>query len=208
MQVASKQPGLYNDEETSVFYSVTEHACAALSKIKDLVERETEKINSLLSAVNDGLIMINPDQEVAVINQAAKQILNITKNDGVTVLDVMQALYEKFDFMGALELIKKSGKLETFPEIRIGDAFYKITGAAVQTKTEAMLGIVFLFNDVNGTKRIDQAKTEFISITSHQLRTPVSSIKWFLEMLINGDLGEIPDRQKRCLKMSIIQAKG
>ena len=200
VQVASKQPGLYNDEETSVFYSVTEHACAALSKIKDLVERETEKINSLLSAVNDGLIMINPDQEVAVINQAAKQILNITKNDGVTVLDVMQALYEKFDFMGALELIKKSGKLETFPEIRIGDAFYKITGAAVQTKTEAMLGIVFLFNDVTEQKRIDQAKTEFISITSHQLRTPVSSIKWFLEMLINGDLGEIPDRQKAVLE--------
>ena len=200
VQVASKQPGFYNDEETSVFYSVTEHACAALSKIKDLVERETEKINSLLSAVNDGLIMINPDQEVAVINQAAKQILNISKNDGITVLDIMQALYEKFDFMGALELIKKSDKLESFPEFKMGNAFYKITGAAVKTKAEAMLGIVFLFNDVTEQKRIDQAKTEFISITSHQLRTPVSSIKWFLEMLINGDLGEIPDRQKSLLE--------
>lgn len=200
VQVASKQPNIYTEEETSVIYSVAEHACTALSKIKELVERETDKINSLLSAVNDGLIMVNPDREVVVINQAAKQILGLEQDNEISVLDIMQSLYEKFDFMGAIERIKNSDKVEHFPEVQISGNFYKIDGALVKTKIGNILGIVFLFNDVTEQKKIDQVKTEFISITSHQLRTPVSSMKWFLEMLLNGDLGEIPERQKSIIE--------
>jgi signal transduction histidine kinase len=49
-------------------------------------------------------------------------------------------------------------------------------------------------------QRIDQSKTEFISIASHQLRTPLSAIKGYLSMVLEGDFGSVPPKQEKALR--------
>lgn len=48
-------------------------------------------------------------------------------------------------------------------------------------------------------KDLDQMKTDFVSVATHQLRTPLSGIKWTLSMLLNGDLGPLTDEQRTFL---------
>ena len=57
-------------------------------------------------------------------------------------------------------------------------------------------GLVSLF-DVTKQKEIDAAKSEFVSLASHQLRTPISSIKWNLELLNSDQVGELNDEQRK-----------
>lgn len=47
---------------------------------------------------------------------------------------------------------------------------------------------------------VSQMKSEFISIAAHQLRTPLSAVKWTIKMLVDGDMGKITDEQKEFLE--------
>lgn len=55
------------------------------------------------------------------------------------------------------------------------------------------LGMIF---DITEQKRLDKAKTEFVSLASHQLRSPLATTKWLTEILTSGDIGEFSQRQK------------
>jgi two-component system sensor histidine kinase BarA len=55
---------------------------------------------------------------------------------------------------------------------------------------------VIVFRDVTKEREIDLAKNEFVSLASHQLRTPLTSIKWFTELLVDEDAGKLTTEQR------------
>lgn len=65
------------------------------------------------------------------------------------------------------------------------------------------LGAIEVFRDITIEEEIDQMKSEFISLASHQLRTPLSTIKTYSHMIVEGYLGKIAPEQKRALRTII-----
>lgn len=56
-----------------------------------------------------------------------------------------------------------------------------------------------ILHDISREKMIERMKTEFVSLSAHQLRTPLSAIKWTLKMMLEEDLGEVTTEQREFL---------
>jgi two-component system phosphate regulon sensor histidine kinase PhoR len=92
---------------------------------------------------------------------------------------------EKKIFNGELKNKRKNGQ--------IYDARLSISPVLNdKNEVEYFIGIE---RDITHEKMVDQAKTEFVSLASHQLRTPLSSISWYAEMLLAGDGGKLNKEQ-------------
>ncbi|MDD5251476.1 MAG: ATP-binding protein [Patescibacteria group bacterium] len=70
---------------------------------------------------------------------------------------------------------------------------------------DQQFGTVVVLRDYTREKKLDQAKTEFVSIASHQLRTPLTAINWYMESLLAGDFGELKGEEREALN-SILQS--
>jgi len=67
-------------------------------------------------------------------------------------------------------------------------------------KDGRIIHFVVIGQDITKRKEVDTAKSEFVSLASHQLRTPLSAIRWYSEMLLDGVGGELNKQQKKYLQ--------
>lgn len=80
---------------------------------------------------------------------------------------------------------------------QVYDAF--LTAIPIVDKDGIIQAYVGVEHDITKERKFDRAKTEFVSLASHQLRTPLSTIGWYAEMLLSGDAGEPNPEQKQYL---------
>ena len=76
----------------------------------------------------------------------------------------------------------------------------KFLSSVVNDDNEKPLFFMAITKDISERKRIERAKSEFTSIASHQLRTPLSIMSWYSEMILAGKAGVIKKKQKKYIK--------
>ncbi|MBI3671629.1 PAS domain-containing sensor histidine kinase [Candidatus Azambacteria bacterium] len=77
-----------------------------------------------------------------------------------------------------------------------GSEYQEYTAISPVKDNENVIFYIGISQDITRHKEIDKAKTEFVSLASHQLRTPLAIIKWYSELLLSGDAGKMTVKQK------------
>lgn len=93
---------------------------------------------------------------------------------------------EKKSFIGEIQNRRKNGEIYT--------ALFNVS--PVLDTNGNIIFYVSLERDITKEKDIDKAKSEFVSLASHQMRTPLTAINWYTEMLLDGDAGKLNEKQE------------
>ena len=185
---------------------------ATLNVLQDIEEEKT-KTEALLAGIGEGVIATDINTNVIFINKSAEDLIGWKSEEiiGKSVYNFLTIVDEKNKaisaeqrpFHIALETGKKtisSPQKSYYYTKRNGENFPVSISVTPVLLNNKIIGAINVFRDITNEKAIDKAKTEFVSLASHQLRTPLSSINWYTEMLLAGDAGKINKGQKQFLE--------
>jgi len=177
----------------------------ALRKREDQLMEEKDKTRSTIEALPDGLIMFDKNFKITLLNREMEKLFKIKKEDFEN--KNLASIHPRTAIQGILDLARQKikGEKKVFlKEINLKDQENPLT---IQTSVVPVLdkhgnrfGTMQIFHDISREKAVDTVKSEFISIAAHQLRTPLSGLKWLLYMIINDDMGEVSQKIKDNLK--------
>lgn len=166
-------------------------------KQKILTEEEQKKNLAIINNFPDGLLIFDNDNKLSIINIKAKEYLGISQMDYL-YHESLNA--EKIpEFKNLMEIIGSDIKNVYKQELDIGNDL--VIEVSVQEYSEKGIkyGKFVILHDITREKKVQSLKSEFVSIAAHQLRTPLSAIKWTLTALLDGDFGKLNDEQTKYL---------
>lgn len=156
-------------------------------------EEERDKTQLIVNNLADGLLFFDVNGRLSMVNPETEKFFGI---------DAELMLNKKIEELGRFSSIKPltdllGNDLKQFSREEIAfreDMSIDVTSSDILRKKEK-IGTIIILHDVTREKIIERMKTEFVSISAHQLRTPLSAIKWTLRMLLDGDLGKLSKEQ-------------
>lgn len=182
-------------EEVRVIYGQTE------------TEKDLQRFKLAVENASDHIIITDKEGFIVYANKSVERITGFSNNEIIGKKagskDLWGGLMGKSFYDGMWDIIKNK-KEPFYGEIKNrrkdGSEYYAyLSVSPVLDKRGEVQFFVGIERDMTREKEIDKAKTEFVSLASHQLRTPLSAISWYTEMLLNGDAGEINEKQKEYL---------
>ena len=172
------------------------------------IRSEKLRIETIIEQMDDAIIGINEKQEILFINSTAKDVFNLGKarivgkpvDDIAKSNPVFRSIIEKGKAGESLN-IDINGKdthfdLET-REITVPDIADDYLNQLNVIKKQA--GKVYILKNVTEFKELDQAKTNFIATISHELKTPISSIKMSVKLMNDERVGNMNTEQQQLL---------
>lgn len=201
------------NDELNDFKKAISNVLQDLHFEKNNAEKEKAKDEAILASIADGCIAVNEYGEIILINRMAQKILGYSSKESIGK-HWYEILRREDEGGGSLES-KKGAICAALSKAAIttnttstADFYYiKKDGTRIPISRTVspiilqgrVIGAVNIFRDITREKEIDKAKTGFISIASHQLRTPLTTVNWYVEMLLSEDEGRLNSKQKEYL---------
>jgi len=173
------------------------------------VQSEKLRIEAIIEQMQDAIIGLNEKNDVLFMNKVAAQLIGINEKEviGLNALDLMKKndlLNRILQNNGGEKLMKiYADEKESYFQLErrkiiVPSYDENSEQATVQTGKEA--GEVYILKNITQFKELDEAKTNFIATVSHELKTPISSIKMSLKLMDDERVGSMNPEQKELVQ--------
>jgi NtrC-family two-component system sensor histidine kinase KinB len=168
---------------------------------------EKRRIETIIDQMQDAIIGINENNEVLFMNDAARKTLSI--NDDKVIGQNTDKLIANNDLFRSI--LKDESVVKSFKIVLDGrEAYFQLQSSDIvvpnlnESKGALQIanrsaGKVYILKNITEFKERDEAKTNFIATISHELKTPISSIKMSLKLLKDQRVGKINSEQEQLI---------
>ncbi len=198
VHIASFRRGFTKKREGEEFIKAVIATFAVVVSRLQMLDRAQKSISeSLVRSLRDGVLMFDNNKKIVFINDVARDIFG--KKEKIDNLNSLKAVFAKIKMDKISRSVLTKGEILRENDLKINSSYYEMLIVPVRDYQNKIVGGALVLHDITKMKEIAQMKTEFVSVASHQLRTPLTAIKLFTEMLYNGEVGKLSKAQKEYL---------
>lgn len=160
-----------------------------------LVQQQKE-LEVILSNMVEGVLVVNPNLEIQQMNQRFADIFNCKHN--IAVGKQLQSLVRNPNLIHFIDnlLQTQSELMDEISLIGDQDKHILITGNIILNAQRKLIGVLVVVNDITNVHKLEGIRKEFVANVSHELKTPITSIKGFVETLLEEEVYEQKQTRK------------
>ncbi len=167
-----------------------------LARNMNNLKEEKNKLNYILSGMEEGVLALNASRDIILLNQSFKDVF--IAQDSV-VLNKHQKLTELINNQQVIKFIEESisEKENKTLEVKIqGAEKYLLLHSTAIFREGEFWGVVVIFQDISERWRFEKLQSDFVANVSHELKTPLSSIRGAAEIVYDGAVSQKKAREK------------
>jgi two-component system phosphate regulon sensor histidine kinase PhoR len=198
--VYSRRARAWRPKEIEALVTLAANTATALASavLYLRVSLEREQSIAILSSVADGIVAVDRAGQIVLWNAAAERITGIRSSEALGRLASEVLRYE---------IEAPEGSMERSIPIKRGERelWLQVTEAVMRDPAGQIAGKIYTLRDVSAERFVEQAKSDFVSSISHELRAPLTSIFGFAETLLRR--GELFDDLQRRTFLAYISSE-
>lgn len=165
-----------------------------IDEARQKAEEEKNKTLAVITNFTDGLLIFDEKNNLSSVNPQTETFLGQKMGDLIN--KPISELKNLPFFKSLVELIGLEIRIVFRKEINLRENATLEVSTVPIIREKTKTGTLVILHDVTREKMIERMKSEFVTLSAHQLRTPLSAIKWTLKMLLDEDLGKINKEQR------------
>jgi two-component system phosphate regulon sensor histidine kinase PhoR len=171
----------FGDDDLGNVARAMDHAVQELGRRIDNLERDRARMEAILASMIEGVLVVNEQGRLQLVNDAARRLLKLEKNS------IGNPYIEAIRHPGIVEHIGKAltGEETEGLEFSVTRDTTRTLVARVAPVTAAGRGAVLVLHDITELRKADQVRRDFVANVSHELRTPLTAIKGYAEALLD-----------------------
>ncbi|MBI2599885.1 PAS domain S-box protein [Candidatus Daviesbacteria bacterium] len=176
---------------------------------KDIAVSQVSKINDVLSSIIDGVIALDFNKNILISNKAAEEITGYTQQElqgqNIDKLihlfdgqeEIVSKTYCQTSFNKSVKLIGKGGK----------QASVNLLSSKSNQTVQSNISCVLILHDLSKEEELERMKFDFVSMASHELKTPLTSIIGYLSVFVSENKGKVAKEELELVERSLASSQ-